>query len=198
MPDARKSLIRNAPASRTGEKRGSRVDWHPTLGTLWFTDNGRDHLGDDAPPDELNHAPRAGLHFGYPYCHGGTLPDPQYGAQRPCADFVPPAQALGAHVAALGLRFYTGAQFPPEYRGQIFIAEHGSWNRTSPVGYRVTRVTLDGDRAVAYTSFATGWLQGDSAWGRPTDVLVAPDGSLLVADDRAGAIYRIRYDGSRR
>ena len=169
--------------------------WHPETREMWFTDNGRDRLGDDMPPDELNHAPRAGLHFGYPYCHGGTLADPEFGKKRPCADFTPPAQNLGPHVAALGMRFYTGAMFPPAYRNQVFIAEHGSWNRSSKIGYRVALVRLQGGRAVSYETFAEGWLQNESAWGRPVDVLVLPDGSLLVSDDAAGAIYRIRYRG---
>lgn len=170
-------------------------DWDPRTSELWFTDNGRDMMGDDVPPDTLNHAPRAGVRFGFPYCHGGTIPDPEFGRQRPCSDFRPPAQNLGAHVAALGMRFYTGTQFPAAYRNRIFIAEHGSWNRSSKVGYRVTMVTLEGGRAIRYEPFAEGWLKGESAWGRPADVLVAPDGSLLVSDDTAGAIYRIRYKG---
>ena len=171
-------------------------DWHPQTKELWFTDNGRDQLGDDAPPDELNRAPRPGMHFGYPYCHGGTIADPQYGASRPCSEFAAPAQNLGPHVAALGMRFYTGAQFPAAYRNQIFVAEHGSWNRSRKIGYRITLVKLDASgKAVAYEPFAQGWLQGESAWGRPADVLVAPDGSLLVSDDQAGAIYRISYRG---
>ena len=167
--------------------------WHPETREMWFTDNGRDRLGDDMPPDELNHAPRAGLHFGYPYCHGGTLADPEFGSKRPCADFVPPAQNLGPHVAALGMRFYDGAQFPPAYRHQVFIAEHGSWNRSAKIGYRVSLVRLQGNKAVSYEPFAEGWLQGESAWGRPADLLVLPDGSLLVSDDHAGAIYRITH-----
>lgn len=168
-------------------------DWQPQSGELWFTDNGRDQLGDDLPPDELNHAPRAGLHFGYPYCHGGDLPDPEFGSQRRCAEFTPPAQKLAAHAAALGMRFYSGKMFPAAYRNQIFIAEHGSWNRSKKIGYRIALVRLQGNRAVSYETFASGWLQGESAWGRPADVLVLPDGSLLVADDLAGAIYRISY-----
>ncbi len=170
-------------------------DWDPRTKELWFTDNGRDMLGDDLPPDTLNHAPRAGLRFGFPYCHAGVLPDPEFGRGRPCSAFRPPAQSLGPHVAALGMRFYTGTQFPAAYRGRIFIAEHGSWNRSRKIGYRVTMVTLDGDRAVRYEPFAEGWLQGETQWGRPADVLVAPDGSLLVSDDFAGAVYRIRYRG---
>jgi len=168
-------------------------DWDPRTRELWFTDNGRDWLGDDWPPDELNHAPKAGMHFGFPYCHGGTLADPVYGRLRPCSDFTPPVQNLGPHVASLGMRFYTGTQFPARYRHQIFIAEQGSWNRSSKVGYRVTLVRIDNGKAISYEPFATGWLQGESAWGRPADVLVMPDGSLLASDDRAGAIYRITY-----
>lgn len=170
-------------------------DWDPHTRQLWFTDNGRDMLGDERPGDELNHAPDAGMHFGYPYCHAGDLPDPEFGAKRPCDAFTPPAQKLGPHVAALGMRFYTGNLFPQAYRNQIFIAEHGSWNRSQKIGYRITLVRLQGGKAVSYEPFATGWLQGDSAWGRPADVLVLPDGSLLVADDLAGAIYRITYRG---
>jgi glucose/arabinose dehydrogenase len=170
-------------------------DWHPETGELWFTDNGRDWLGDDRPPDELNRAPRAGLHFGFPYCHGGSIPDPEFGSGHECTEFTPPAMRLGPHVAALGMRFYTGKMFPPEYRNQIFIAEHGSWNRSTPIGYRVSLVRLVGTRAVKYEVFAEGWLENGRAWGRPADVLVMPDGALLVADDRAGAIYRISYKG---
>ncbi len=170
-------------------------DWDPQTHDLWFTDNGRDMLGDDVPNDELNHAPRAGMHFGYPYCHAGDLPDPEFGVKRQCDEFTPPARKLGPHVAALGMRFYTGSMFPEAYRNQIFIAEHGSWNRSQKIGYRVTLVRLQGGKAVSYEPFATGWLQGNAAWGRPADVLVLPDGSLLVADDFAGAIYRIVYRG---
>ena len=181
-----------------GVRNSVGFDWHPETGELWFTDNGRDHLGDDAPPDELNRAPRAGLHFGYPYCHGGTVPDPRYGGERSCSDFTPPAQALAAHVAALGMRFYTGTTLGPAWRGRVFIAEHGSWNRSLPVGYRVSTVRLEGSRAVTYEPFASGWLHEGQAWGRPADVLVAPDGALLVSDDLAGAIYRIRPDNGHR
>ena len=168
-------------------------DWHPQTKELWFTDNGRDRQGDNVPPDELNHAPKAGLHFGYPYCHGGDIPDPEYGKKKPCSEFTPPAQNLGPHVAALGMRFYTGSIFPAEYRNQIFIAEHGSWNRSTPIGYRVMVVELKGNQAVSYRPFAQGWLQGNRAWGRPVDVLVMPDGALLISDDEAGAVYRITY-----
>jgi glucose/arabinose dehydrogenase len=168
-------------------------DWDPRTNELWFTDNGRDWLGDDSPPDTLNHAPRPGLRFGFPYCHGGTIPDPEFGRLRSCSEFRSPAQNLGPHVASLGMRFYTGTQFPAAYRNRVFIAEHGSWNRSRKIGYRVTTVELEGNRAVRYQTFVEGWLQGERAWGRPADVLVAPDGSLLISDDEAGAIYRVRY-----
>lgn len=169
-------------------------DWHPKSKELWFTDNGRDWLGDDQPPDELNHAPRKGMHFGFPYCHGGTIEDPEFGRKRKCKEFVPPSMALGPHVAALGMRFYNGKMFPDFYQNQIFIAEHGSWNRTSPIGYRISLVRLDKNQAIAYEVFAEGWLKNGQAWGRPVDVLVMPDGALLVSDDRANVIYRISYE----
>jgi glucose/arabinose dehydrogenase len=178
-----------------GVRNSVGFDWEPRSGELWFTDNGRDWLGDDSPPDELNHARKPGMHFGYPYCHGGTIADREYGHRRPCSAFEPPAMRLGPHVASLGMRFYTGTQFPREYRNQIFIAEHGSWNRSRKIGYRVTLARVENDKVVAYEPFATGWLQGESTWGRPADVLVAPDGSLLVSDDYAGAIYRVSYRG---
>jgi glucose/arabinose dehydrogenase len=168
-------------------------DWHPMTKELWFTDNGRDWLGDDRPPDELNRAPGPGLHFGYPYLHGSNIPDPEFGDRPDRNRYTPPAIELGPHVAALGMRFYTGAMFPPEYRNQILIAEHGSWNRSVPIGYRLSLVRLAGDKAISYETFASGWLQGSSAWGRPVDVQVLADGSLLVSDDRAGAVYRIHY-----
>ena len=201
-PDRYAAILRMRPDGSGLETyaRGVRntvgFDWDPQTRELWFTDNGRDLLGDDAPADELNRAARSGLHFGYPYCHGGTLADPQFGSRHDCSEFTAPAQPLGAHVAPLGMRFYNGSQFPSAYRGRIFIAEHGSWNRSRKVGYRISMVTLAGDRAVGYAPFITGWLQGESAWGRPTDLLVLPDGSLLVADDLAGAIYRVSYRGT--
>lgn len=171
-------------------------DWHPGTGYLVFTDNGRDMMGDNVPPDELNVATKAGQHFGFPYCHGGDVPDPEYGSERPCSDFRPPAQKLGPHVASIGMTVISGDTLPPEYRGRAVIAEHGSWNRSTPIGYRVMTVTLDGDRGTAYEPLVEGWLLRDGrAWGRPSDVLELPDGSLLVADDRADAIYRISADG---
>ncbi len=173
-------------------------DWHPQTGQLWFSENGRDMLGDDLPPDELNRLERPGQHFGYPYCHGASVADPEFGTPNACARHTPPAQELGAHVAPLGMRFYTGNQFPARYRNALFVAEHGSWNRSRKAGYRVMAAFLQGDKVVAYEPFASGWLKNadnaqESVSGRPADVLVMPDGSLLVSDDHAGAIYRISY-----
>ena len=196
-------------------------DWHPQTHVLWFTDNGRDDLGEDTPPDELDAAPKAGMHFGFPYCHGTNIPDPEFGKERPCSTLTPPVANLEPHVAALGMRFYTGSMFPAEYRNNVFIAEHGSWNRAVPNGYKVIRVRLEGDKVVSQEDFATGWLPAQpkredpnlnytaradetadpsarggkrlQAWGRPVDVLVMPDGALLVSDDTADAIYRIDY-----
>ena len=180
-----------------GVRNSVGFDWHPESREMWFTDNGRDMMGDDIPPDELNHAPRAGMHFGYPYCHGADIADPEFGKKRGCADLTPPARSFGAHVAALGMRFYTGSMFPPEYRNRIFIAEHGSWNRSKKSGYRVMQARVEGGKVVEHSVFAEGFLDAaaDKAWGRPVDVLVMPDGALLVSDDEAGAIYRITYKG---
>jgi glucose/arabinose dehydrogenase len=176
-----------------GVRNSVGFDWQPESKEMWFTDNGRDNMGDDIPPDELNYAPRAGMNFGFPYCHGRDIPDPGFGPGHSCAAFVAPVWDLPAHVAAIGMRFYTGGMFPEEYHDGIFIAEHGSWNRSVPIGYRVSRVVLDGERAVKYEPFAQGWLTGSNHWGRPVDVLVMPDGALLVSDDYAGAVYRISY-----
>lgn len=171
-------------------------DWHPGTGELWFTDNGRDWLGDDSPDCELDRLAATSSHFGYPFCHAGTVSDPEFGAQRSCAEFVPPAALLGAHTAPLGMRFYTGQQFPDKYRNAIFIAQHGSWNRSTPVGYQLMVAFPNPDGTATTEVFATGWLNGNKAWGRPVDVLAAPDGSLLVSDDAADMIYRIRYVGN--
>ena len=172
-------------------------DWHPQTMELWFTDNNRDMMGDDVPPCELNHAPKAGMHFGYPYCHGADVKDPEFGTRRGCSEFTPPAVNFQAHVAPLGMRFYTGDMFPVGYRNQIFVAQHGSWNRSRKVGYRVVLIRVDGkdgDGKAKEEVFAEGWLQpGGKVWGRPVDVLVMPDGSMLVSDDHANAIYRISY-----
>jgi len=170
--------------------------WHPVTKELWFTDNGRDWMGDDAPDCELNRAMKDGLHFGYPYCHAGDLPDPKFGEKHTCSEFTPPAQKMGPHVAPLGMEFYTGAMFPAEYKNQIFVAEHGSWNRTEKNGYQLSLVRLDASgKSLGKTAFASGWLQaGGEVWGRPVDVEVLPDGSMLVSDDQADAIYRIYYN----
>ncbi len=180
-----------------GVRNSVGLAWHPVTGDLWFTDNGRDHLGDDLPPGELNRAAEAGLHFGFPFCHAGTLRDPEFGSLGRCAESEPPARALGPHVAPLGLAVHSGTHLPDRYRGAVFIAEHGSWNRSRKIGYRITVVPLADDHRTArgYETFAEGWLRGERAWGRPADVLEAPDGSLLVADDQAGNVYRIRYAG---
>ena len=168
--------------------------WHPQTKELWFTDNGRDNLGDDVPPGELNRAPTSNLHFGFPFCHGRSISDPRFGDKHSCIEFEAPAQLLGPHVAPLGITFYEGDMFPEKYKNSIFIAEHGSWNRKQKIGYRITVVHLDAAGIPkSYNIFASGWLQGQRAWGRPTDVLELDDGSLLVADDAAGAIYRISY-----
>lgn len=172
-------------------------DWDPATGDLWFTDNGRDWMGDDLPPDELNHAPEPGLFFGYPYRHGTDVEDPEFGPLAPdqCKSCVPPVQDLGPHVASLGMRFYSGSLFPSEYHGSIFIAEHGSWNRRVPIGYRVTEVRLDNGTPVSYTPFIDGWLKDGSVSGRPVDVEVLPDGNLLISDDYTGVIYLVSYLG---
>ena len=199
-PDIRFASISRLKPDGTGFEvfaRGVRntvgFDWHPTTRELWFTDNGRDLMGDDVPADELNHAPAKDMHFGYPFCHGTKVPDPEHARGHPCTQFTPPDRELGPHVAALGMRFYRGSMFPAEYRGQIFVAEHGSWNRSKKIGFRVMLAKLRGDEVVSYEPFAQGWLQGEQDWGRPVDVLELPDGSLLVSDDKAGVIYRITY-----
>ena len=167
--------------------------WHPQTDELWFTDNGRDMMGDDLPPCELNRAPRQGMHFGFPYCHAGDILDPEFGDGKDCADYADPARRLGPHVAPLGMVFYTGDSFPAEYNGQIFIAEHGSWNRSEKIGYRIMLVRLQDGAAVSYEPFAQGWLQGQAVSGRPVDLLVLADGSMIVSDDKAGRLYRISY-----
>lgn len=168
-------------------------DWHPETGELWFNDHGRDWMGDDLPSCELNRAQKAGLHFGFPYCHQGDTPDPEFGAKRACSEFVPPAWKQGGHVAPDGLRFYTGKMFPPDYRNRVFVAQHGSWNRSKKSGYRVMAGTIENGKVTRFEPFIEGFLEGERAWGRPVDLLVLPDGSLLVSDDQAGAVYRIAY-----
>lgn len=183
-----------------GVRNSVGFDWHPRTRELWFTDNGRDRMGDDVPPDELNRLGRPGAHFGFPFCHGRGLRDPEHGDAGDCRRTQPPVQELAPHSAALGMRFYTGTQFPAAYRDSIFIAQHGSWNRSRKSGYQVLQVTLDENgKAVSARPFATGWLdeKTQEVWGRPADVSVAPDGALLVSDDMAGAIYRISYRAGR-
>lgn len=174
-------------------------DWHPETGELWFTDNNRDWLGDDLPHCELNRAKEDNLHFGYPYCHQGDLLDPEFGKGKDCEDYVPPVQKVGPHTAPLGMEFYEGNHFPTEYKNQILVARHGSWNRKKKIGYDVSLVKIDKDgNAVSHTPFADGWLDHDTddVWGRPVDLEMLPDGTMLVSDDYANVIYRIYYKGA--
>lgn len=170
--------------------------WHPETKEMYFTDNGRDMLGDDIPPCELNRVTEAGQHFGYPFCHGGIVKDPEFGDQRPCNEFVAPVQALGAHVAPLGVKFYTGSMFPEKYKQYAFIAEHGSWNRSKKVGYKISLVQLEDGQAVSYDTFLDGWLDEEEQerFGRPVDILFLEDGSMLISDDFGDAIYRVSYE----
>ena len=169
--------------------------WHPETKEMYFTDNGRDMLGDDIPPCELNRVTESGQHFGYPFCHGGVVKDPEFGDQRPCSDFVAPFKALGAHVAPLGVKFYEGNMFPEKYKQYAFIAEHGSWNRSKKVGYKISLVQLQDNEAVGYETFLEGWLDEatQERFGRPVDLLFLEDGSLLISDDFGDAIYRVTY-----
>ncbi len=169
-------------------------DWHPKTGELWFTENGTDGMGDDIPADELNRVTKKGQHFGFPYVHQGDILDRRFGRDKKIRKYRAPAQNLAPHAAALGMRFYTGDMFPPEYKNQIFIAEHGSSDRAEKLAYSITTVFLDKKgKAIAYETFAEGWLQGDTFWGRPTDVMQMPDGALLVSDTDTKSIYRISY-----
>jgi glucose/arabinose dehydrogenase len=171
-------------------------DIDPRTGDYWFTENARDWISDDLPSDKLNHITKVSENFGYPYCHQGDLPDPVYALGHQCSEFTPPVVKLGPHVAPLGMKFYTGNQFPAEYKNSIFIAEHGSWNRHKYLGARIVRISVDPDGKNAKEEvFASSWLAGDQAFtGRPNDIIVAPDGSLLVSDDWSGAVYRISYE----
>ncbi len=174
--------------------------WHPETGEMWFTDNGRDMMGDEIPPCELNKVSKAGEHFGYPYWHGRDIKDPEFGDKYPRANFVEPAQNLGPHVAPLGLKFYTGNMFPEMYKNMIFIAEHGSWNRTADAGHtghQITVVKEEDGKGVSYETFIDGFLikETNRAWGRPVDILQLDDGSMLISDDKGGAIYRLSYEG---
>jgi glucose/arabinose dehydrogenase len=185
----------NAEVFAQGVRNSVGLAFHPGNGQLWFTDNGRDGMGDNVPADELNHAPQAGMHFGFPYCHQGDVPDPEFGKEAGvCSKYTAPAVKMGPHVASLGLDFYTGTMFPAEYRNELFIAQHGSWNRSNPIGYRIVMAHINnGISSSGQRIFAEGWLQNGQPWGRPSDVLTMPDGSLLVSDDLQGKIYRITY-----
>lgn len=175
-------------------------DWHPQTGEFYFTDNGRDMLGDTIPNCELNKLTEAGQHFGYPYCHQGNIPDPEFGSKFPCEDFVAPFQLMGPHVAPLGMRFYTGTQFPAEYQGEIFVALHGSWNRTPEAGHIGAQVVLvkeEGGKSQGKEVFIDGFLMksNNQYWGRPVDMIFLADGSMLLSDDMSGTIYRVWYEG---
>ena len=178
-----------------GVRNSVGFDWDPRNGQFWFTENGRDMMGNDMPNCELNKLTARGEHFGYPFCHQGDTLDPEFGSGMQCADYTAPMLKLGPHVAPLGMKFYRGGMFPDSYRNAIFIAEHGSWNRSTPIGYRVKVARQDADGNWTQEVFAEGWLKGNNASGRPVDVLELPDGSLLVSDDSADMIYRITYTG---
>ena len=185
----------NAEIVALGVRNSVGGDIDPRTGEFWFTENARDWLGDNIPSDKLNHISRLGQHFGYPYCHQGNIPDPKFAMGHKCSEFTPPALNLGAHVAPLGMKFYTGNQFPAAYKHNIIIAEHGSWNRHNYQGARLMRVVTSPDGKNAREEvFATGWQKGErDYYGRPNDVIMDKDGSILVSDDWAGAIYRISY-----
>lgn len=179
-----------------GVRNSVGFDWEPSKQELFFTDNGRDYLGDDVPPEELNHWTKVGSHYGYPFCHGKDIADPEFGKMHKCSEFIPPVWTFKAHMAALGMHFYRGKQFPPQHHGQLFVAEHGSWNRSVPHGYRVVEVLFKNGQPVGEEVFAEGWLEKNGhVIGRPVDVAEASDGALLVSDDSTGVIYRIAYSG---
>ncbi len=193
--DPAKGVLENVAL---GVRNSVGFDWHPKTKELWFTNHGRDWLGDNSPNDTLHRVAKPGVHFGYPFCHQGDTLDPEFGKNRSCSEFTPPALKLGAHVAPIGMRFYTGKMFPAEYRDNIFIALRGSWNRTIKQGYNVARVSFDANGKPKMEPFLTGFLVDEKAdppmWGRPNDVMVMRDGSLLVSDDQNGIIYRVSYD----
>lgn len=195
------SIIRMQPDGSAPEvvARGVRnsvgFDWHPQTRELWFTDNGRDMLGDEVPHCELDKVTRTGEHFGFPYCHAGNVADPEFRGRR-CSEFTPPQRNLGPHVAPLGMRFYTGTMFPAAYRNQLFVAKHGSWNRSAKSGYTLNVLTLEKGKVTRDDVFIDGFLDGQTTLGRPVDVLQLADGSLLMSDDHGGRIFRISYAGS--
>ncbi|HEY2993226.1 MAG TPA: PQQ-dependent sugar dehydrogenase [Methylomirabilota bacterium] len=177
-----------------GVRNSVGFDWHPVSKELYFSTHGRDWLGDNSPSDKLDWAPKKGMHFGYPFCHGGDTLDPELGKGKSCKDYVAPILKTGPHVAGNGVMFYTGSMFPPEYKNRILLAQRGSWNRGEKVGYRVMMVTLSGNGKVAkYEPFVQGWLQGQEIWGRPVYTTHMKDGSVLISDDYVGAIYRVSY-----
>ncbi len=177
-----------------GVRNSVGFDWQPHTQHLYFTENGRDELGDDVPPDELNRWSASGEHFGYPYCHGGDILDPQFGGDKKCSQFVAPAWKFKAHNAPLGMRFYRGKQFPAQYKDQLFVAQHGSWNRSQADGYRIALVNFENQKPVSEQVFISGWLtKSGQVIGRPVDILELPDGSLLVSDDKLGLVYQIKY-----
>ena len=170
------------------------ITFRPGTDELWATNNGRDFLGDDLPPETV-YLVQDGKHYGWPSCHSGRIIDPDFGSPSSCQDVEAPKVEMQAHSAPLGLEFYSGEVFPAAYQGDLFVAFHGSWNRSQPVGYKIVRIPIGGDRIGPVEDFAVGWLEGGNSWGRPVDVLTAPDGSLLVSDDAGGRIYRIYYAG---
>ncbi len=188
MPDGSKHEI-----FAQGVRNSVGFDWHPETKELWFTDIGRNWMSGFVPPDELNHAPRKSMHFGFPYCHANNILDPKFGAKRSCERSTPPAIELDVNVSSMGMRFYTGNMFPAQYKNQIIIAEHGSMNQRTQAGHQLKWVHIDKNKVIKKEVFAAGWLENGNAWGRPVDVLVMPDGALLISDDQAGAIYRISY-----
>jgi len=174
-------------------------DWHPESGQLWFTDNGRDWMGDEEPECELNNATTQNQHFGYPYCHQGDKLDPDLGAGKNCDDYVPPVVKMGPHTAPLGMEFYTGNNFPSTYSNDALVARHGSWNRKEKIGYDIQRIHKNKDGSYERSDFITGWLNDDKSdvWGRPVDLEQMPDGTVLISDDYADAIYRVYYHGGK-
>jgi glucose/arabinose dehydrogenase len=176
------------------------MDWHPVLKQLYFSENARDWLSEDAPEDKLNRVTRPGQdNFGFPYCHQGNFPDPEFGWGRSCGEFTKPIALLGPHAAALGLKFFTSNGFGAEYRDAIFLARHGSWNRSIKFGGDVVAITLYGNGSVrSIEPFITGFIQNNAYIGRPVDVLPMQDGSLLVSDDFNGAVYRVSRSGGRK
>jgi glucose/arabinose dehydrogenase len=180
-----------------GVRNSVGMDWDPKTKQLWFTNHARDWISDDLPHDTLHRVTHKNMNYGYPFCHQGDLLDPEYGKGRSCKEFDPPALKLGPHIAPLGMRFYTGKMFPADYQGNMFIAMHGSWNRTTKQGYNVMRVVLDGKGNPKMSPFLTGFLTDEKAdppmWGRPVDLIQMRDGAMLVSDDYNGIIYRISY-----